>query len=72
MCLQVVGDLNVRFEFGAGHRPEGHHVELAECLIKVYATKAIKKGTELLSSYGAKYWTEEAMKERGGGGGAKQ
>jgi hypothetical protein len=64
----VLGDLNVRFEFGAGKRPEGSQVQVMECLIKVFTTKSIKKGAELLSTYGAKFWTEAAMKERVGGG----
>jgi hypothetical protein len=72
LCLQVLGDLNVRFEFGAGKRPEGGQVQQVECLIKVYTTKSIKKGAELLSTYGEKYWTEAAMKERVGGGGAQE
>ena len=66
----MLGDLNVRFEFGAGTRPEGAQVQLRECLIRVITTKSIKKGAELLSTYGAKFWTEEAIKERVGGGGA--
>jgi hypothetical protein len=54
--------LNVRLEFGKGRRPatkkgtKQTQPENSECLIKVYATKAMEAGTELLATYGDAYW----------------
>ena len=61
--VQVVGELNVRFQFGNGSRgddqKEGDEL-LAECLIGVYATKDIKAGAELLGQYGDAFWSGAA------------
>jgi len=57
--VQVVGELNVRFQFGDAVRGDDHKEGdqlLAECLIEVYATKDIKAGTELLGQYGDDFW----------------
>jgi hypothetical protein len=55
--VQVMGELNVRFEFGNGVRPKKPVKVLAsECLIKVFATKPIVAGSELLCSYGPSFW----------------
>ena len=61
--VQVVGELNVRFQFGDGVRgedqKEGDQL-LAECRIEVYATKDIKAGAELLGQYGDAFWSGAA------------
>jgi hypothetical protein len=55
--VQVLGELNVRMEFGPGVRPEIElEVMVSECLIKVFATKDIGAGTELLCTYGPSFW----------------
>ena len=61
MCMQVLAKTNVRFEFGDGTRPfiNGNPVDVIDeshCLIKVYATKDIKAGSELLGDYGPTFW----------------
>ena len=58
---QVVGLLNVRFQFGKGTRgndqKDGDQL-LTECLIDVFATQAIKAGDELLGQYGDGFWSD--------------
>jgi SET domain-containing protein len=44
-------------EFGPGVRPEIEvEVMVSECLIKVFASKDIGAGTELLCTYGPSFW----------------
>jgi hypothetical protein len=55
--LQVLGDLNCRFDFGPATKPPGGCLwMMAEPLVKVYAIKDIDPDTELLCSYGDKFW----------------
>ena len=58
----MLGKVNVHFVFGPGRRPEPKkgapppEMVESECLIKVYATHAIPKNTELMVDYGKDYW----------------
>ena len=54
--------MNVHFIFGYGKRlaAEGSTLSM-ECLIKVYATKDMKAGTELVGEYGADYWKAKGI-----------
>jgi hypothetical protein len=57
--LQVVGKVNVEFRSGKGRPSEedkGKAHLLSECLVNVYAQDPIKKGDELLATYGANFW----------------
>lgn len=60
--VQVLGQVNVDFIFGDGRRPKtkkgaSSKNNEAECLIKVYASRDIDAGTELLASYGKEFWS---------------
>jgi hypothetical protein len=60
---QVMGKINVRFEFGDGCRPskiDREEEKMSTCLIKVIATMPIKEGAELLCDYGEDYWKAKA------------
>ena len=50
----MLGCLNARYEFGPA-APTSDTYE-TECLIKVFATKPIKAGSEILVNYGDDYW----------------
>ena len=63
MCTrgcQVHSQINVRFEFAKGHRPnnlpDDDSEEMSECLIKVYATMDIQAQAELIADYGPNFW----------------
>ena len=53
------GLINCRIQIGLYNRPDGTEVERTECLINVYATMDIEKGTELLMDYGEDYFTDK-------------
>ena len=55
----MVAGLNVRFQFASSKRPKKADkgpLGSSECLITVYATKAIKTGEELVAEYGSQFW----------------
>ena len=60
--MQVLSSINVRFEFGSALRSQEFAPEVpdtplfTESLIKVYATKAIAAGDELVAHYGQNFW----------------
>lgn len=66
----MVGELNVRFEFGQAVRPKGSKNKQlkTECLITAFATKAITAGSELLAAYGDAFWFAPAQAAEGGAG----
>ena len=51
--------MNCSYEFGHSNRPGKSDPSAqvdSECLIKVYATRAIEAGAELVSTYGDSFW----------------